>query len=393
MEILECVENLYYWHYDSSFCLLESNSPDAEYLNKMFQASDCRMLAENHFTDSNLPILLADRIGLLWLACSTSGPVSELQSIYMVGPVFSSPQSEQHFKHLLNRHLLSVSAKRRFLSFMDKLPVIAVTQLQRIGIGMYYCINNSRISLFDIMIQQFDFLPHIDDEEDSMNISENGNGEYENLMLQMIEEGNLNYKSILSSHIGAFSVSGILDKSDSLRNFKNIIITSVTLCSRAAIRGGLTRNLALRLSDYYIQSIEAAESISEIASIQNKMMDDFVNRVHSRKRNGLLSPATRACLDAIELHLLEPLSAKDISALTGYVPYYITRLFKTEMGLTLSDYVHQRKIEYAKILLKEQNIEIGEIAIRLSFSSSSHFSSVFRKITGISPTQYRTLAC
>jgi len=73
-------------------------------------------------------------------------------------------------------------------------------------------------------------------------------------------------------------------------------------------------------------------------------------------------------------------------------PDYLTRLFKKETGLSLTDYLQQHRIEYAKRLLLETNLTISEIALASGYSNFSYFSTVFKKMTKSNPVEYRKMA-
>lgn len=69
-------------------------------------------------------------------------------------------------------------------------------------------------------------------------------------------------------------------------------------------------------------------------------------------------------------------------------PGYLSRLFKQDMGETLSEYLLRIKIERAAALLKEGRYKIGDIAGMVGYSASSYFSIAFKKFTGCSPREY-----
>ncbi len=69
-------------------------------------------------------------------------------------------------------------------------------------------------------------------------------------------------------------------------------------------------------------------------------------------------------------------------------PGYLSRLFKKEMGETLSEYQLRIKIERAAELLKDGRYKVGEIAVMVGYSASSYFSIMFKKHTGCSPREY-----
>jgi AraC family transcriptional regulator, arabinose operon regulatory protein len=67
----------------------------------------------------------------------------------------------------------------------------------------------------------------------------------------------------------------------------------------------------------------------------------------------------------------------------------INRLFKKEIGTTVYDYLISKKIRTAKMLLKDTEMSVSEISYQIGYNDSHHFSNVFRKKTGFSPTEYR----
>ena len=69
--------------------------------------------------------------------------------------------------------------------------------------------------------------------------------------------------------------------------------------------------------------------------------------------------------------------------------YHLCRSFKKNLGISLISYLNTIKIRQACTMIREGNANLTEIAMQSGFNSSSYFSKVFRKETGISPTDYR----
>ena len=74
----------------------------------------------------------------------------------------------------------------------------------------------------------------------------------------------------------------------------------------------------------------------------------------------------------------------------GYTKYYLSRKFKQEMGVSIWDYINERKVEEAKLLLADPNLTIQDVADKLNYCSRSYFSEVFKNCTGQWPSAYRT---
>mgnify|MGYP003369083882 FL=1 len=73
----------------------------------------------------------------------------------------------------------------------------------------------------------------------------------------------------------------------------------------------------------------------------------------------------------------------------GYDEYYLTRRFKKETGLSVTNYVKFAKIERAKVLLDSTKMSVQAVADALGFTTRSYFIQCFRAVTGQTPTEWR----
>ena len=94
-------------------------------------------------------------------------------------------------------------------------------------------------------------------------------------------------------------------------------------------------------------------------------------------------------MDYIYDHLYEQIRLSDLAAQVGLNESYLSVLFKKETGVSISDYVRQRRVEAAEGMLRYSDYSCSDIGNFLAFCSQSHFISVFRKATGLTPRQYR----
>ena len=70
-------------------------------------------------------------------------------------------------------------------------------------------------------------------------------------------------------------------------------------------------------------------------------------------------------------------------------PNYLSSLFKKEVGISISEFIQQLRIDEAKKLLDLTNYSISEIGTFLNFNDQSYFIKTFKKHTGLTPKQYR----
>lgn len=73
------------------------------------------------------------------------------------------------------------------------------------------------------------------------------------------------------------------------------------------------------------------------------------------------------------------------------VPYHLHRVFKKQMGITPLSYLHQIRIEKAQELLVHHQLDIQKIGEAVGIPNSAQFSTLFKKITKMTPSEYRRL--
>ena len=85
----------------------------------------------------------------------------------------------------------------------------------------------------------------------------------------------------------------------------------------------------------------------------------------------------------------DTLSVKDISEHVYLSTSYVCTLFKTETHQTLNQYITEYRMEKAKQLLSDPRYKITDISSKVGYSDGNYFSKSFKKIVGLSPSEYR----
>ena len=93
--------------------------------------------------------------------------------------------------------------------------------------------------------------------------------------------------------------------------------------------------------------------------------------------------------DYVEKHLEAKITIADICKKTGYSKSYLCKIFKEQTGDTIADYAVRAKINRAKELIRKNELNFSEISDTLSFDNPQYFSRVFKRITKMSPTEFR----
>ncbi len=90
----------------------------------------------------------------------------------------------------------------------------------------------------------------------------------------------------------------------------------------------------------------------------------------------------------INAHIKERLSLNEVAAVFGISPNYLSQLFGKHSEMGFSEYINTCKVSESKRLLAEGNLKVYEVAEMLGFESAFYFSKVFKKVEGVSPTEY-----
>lgn len=194
-----------------------------------------------------------------------------------------------------------------------------------------------------------------------------------------IEEGVKMFSSNLPGHIS----------NNELRNYKYLFVASITLASRSAIIGGMDAEKAYNISDLFILKMDTLQSVEEVKELHKEMFTFYTNEMAKIDKTNIYSKPIVKCTDYIYNHLHESITTQTLATLVHLNRTYLSTLFKKETGFTIAEYILSKRLEAAKNMLRFSNYTYSEIANILSFSSQSHFTSVFHKKTGYTPSEYR----
>lgn len=181
---------------------------------------------------------------------------------------------------------------------------------------------------------------------------------------------------------------GILS-TNPLTNIKYHFVVTVAMITRRCVEAGMELEQAYRLSDFYILKMDACTSIEAISKLHTQMVLDYTRKMILVKKAPILSKPIILCMDYIYSHINRRITVDDLAEHVGLSPSYLSRLFKKELNIYVSDYISEMKIEKAQHLLRYSDYSLIEIANYLAFSSQSHFIQTFKKLVGVTPKKYR----
>ena len=131
------------------------------------------------------------------------------------------------------------------------------------------------------------------------------------------------------------------------------------------------------------------ESAVKLLAIFAQHLAIISNQVIIQQENAEV-PVIRRAKDYIREHQGEKVSLGNVAKAVNMSAFYFCKMFKKAAGINFTDYLSRVRIERAQNLLLNPNLRVSEIAFEVGFQSLTHFNRVFKKITGQSPTDYRS---
>lgn len=178
---------------------------------------------------------------------------------------------------------------------------------------------------------------------------------------------------------------------DPLREARYSFIILATLASKAAAQGGVDRLATIEMLMSHLQFLERLNDPEDVYALQRKMAVQFTEKVRQIKSIPARSRLVENAMLYVRHHLSEPVSVSETAHSLSVSRGHLSRLFRAETGMTLSDYINETKVREAMRLLEDTDGSLAVISASLGFSSQAYFTRVFKKYTGYTPKEYRTL--
>lgn len=175
---------------------------------------------------------------------------------------------------------------------------------------------------------------------------------------------------------------------DPVRNLKNYMIVANTLMRKAAEHGNVHPVHINHLSGYFARKIELLVNQNDAERLAKEMTHKYCLLVKNHSLKAYSLPIQKVITN-IDCDLTADLGLKAQAALLGVNPSYLSTLFKKETGVTLTDYVNQKRIDHGLFLLNTTSLQVQSIAQQCGIPDVNYFSKTFKKIVGKTPMEYR----
>lgn len=316
----------------------------------------------------------------------------------IIGPARQSSPSEQYLRKLAFDLSVDPDDMQEFLSSMKVIIQMPLESILQILCTIHYVLTGNKIGLNELSIidsTQESLSKELIESQTTQLIdstpidigSTHNTYKIEQQLLDIVRRGDTVRLKEWTKSAPAVRPGKVA--ADMLRQMQNTFIVSTTLVSRAAIRGGMDLDDALKLSDSYIQKCERLNTFEQITNLQYHMVTQYTQAVEDLRYNRNQTELTQNVASYIRHHLSDAIKTEEIAASLFMSRSHLSTRFKKETGTNLNEYIHYIKISEAKHLLAHTDKNISLISTYLGYSSQSHFTRMFKKIVGISPMEYR----
>ena len=176
---------------------------------------------------------------------------------------------------------------------------------------------------------------------------------------------------------------------DKIRNIKYHLVITIALIARFCIEAGMPTETAYTISDIYINRLDESTTEQQLSDIHRETFLEYAKRMQKLNSGDAYSKHILMCIDLIYDNIYKGIRVGELADELGLTPQYLSKLFRSEVGMTISEYIMSRRIQAAENMLKFSDYTPLDISNYLNFSSHSHFISAFRRHTGMTPKQYR----
>jgi len=123
--------------------------------------------------------------------------------------------------------------------------------------------------------------------------------------------------------------------------------------------------------------------------LNTKVVNDVVPAARVKASSPMLAPRLQRVMTFIDDNITLDLSVSTLAQVAGMSSFYFCRSFKQSTGITPHQFVLSRRMELARHLLLQEPMRLMQVAQKVGFTDQSQFTRVFRKIVGITPSQFR----
>jgi AraC family transcriptional regulator len=192
--------------------------------------------------------------------------------------------------------------------------------------------------------------------------------------------------SLLEQFIGLRTSNHTLSEGVVSFHHQNSFSKTFSICNRTrmVLEGLLNHNYSGNLANIFVNAQTQMLLLYTLDCLEEKEIDTTTNKFLANEADREKIVKAR---EILLQHIGEPITIKALSRKVAMNECYLKKGFKEMFGSTIFDFYQSQRMEHAKYLLYEKGLNVTEVSVLLGYSSISHFSTAFKKHTGLKPCE------
>lgn len=211
---------------------------------------------------------------------------------------------------------------------------------------------------------------------------------YQKQLLESIKSGNEGLVRVTTQNISRYVTTNNINI-NYMKNFYYITLSAINniRISVSAVDADKKHEEGKDIASL-LKLIEKSDSEEEL----NSLLEDVAVRIAGKVNNfnnRSIKLILRKAIDYIQEHYSEQVTLNEVAENIYVSTFYISRMFKRELGISFVDYLNDVRIEKAKELLKDVKYKTYEVAEMVGIPDPHYFSKIFKKYSGMTPSEYK----
>ena len=313
----------------------------------------------------------------------------------LVGPFLMDQPDSLLIQDIAKRYTIPTNALLELYDEINYIKVLTPKLVTQISKLIYFLFSNLIIEskqLMNISQEKFHQQSKINEsiqryKFDTQKTESSYPFEKEKELMTKVKTGNVqDAKGILNDLLGYVFFS----EGNSIDVIKSRAIELCSLLSRAAIEGGAPKENILKINNNFLKTLTEIKDFEDLCFKLQEVVEVFTDSMFNitpTKNTELIKKA----IGYIAENFSTNLTLDDVANYVHLNPSYFSSLFKQSTGSSFKEYLNMVRIEESKRLLSNTDYSVINIAVATGFENQSYYSKVFKKLTGLTPRQYRSI--
>jgi Response regulator containing CheY-like receiver domain and AraC-type DNA-binding domain len=329
----------------------------------------------------------------LGLTCFVSPIMGTIESAakITVGPFFMTDRDDYVEFDLRQRLKLKDDAIKRVLDETQSLPCIPSEKVNSLSILLFMAVgfvNNVSAANRMLKIQNSDTIQgNITEYIMELKTGETPEYPYKTekaLIASIADFDKAKSQTLLNELLGyiLFSSGG------NIETIKSRVFELLVIMSRSAIDAGASTVQTFHINHMFFCRTAAMSDINELCSLLSEVMNSYIDSIFEFVDVKNVEVIQKA-VHYIRKNYTRKLMIEEVAKEICLSPTYFSKIFKQEIGCGFNAYLNRLRIEKSTQLLLQSDLQLVDIAHAIGFEDQSYFTKVFKRLTGISPNQFK----